>query len=156
MYPLLCERLQQTPYKVFFFGAAPGIADQLKAKTLAKYPLMNIVGTRSGFFLEQDIPQIIQSIKESGADLLLVAMGVPLQEKWIAEHAKETGVPVAIGVGGLFNFYSGTIPRAPMWMRKTGLEWLHRLYKEPRRMWRRYLVGNLQFMGYILKEKFGK
>lgn len=153
MYPLLCDRLQKTPCRVYLFGAAPGVVEKLKEKTLAKYPGMTIVGTRDGFFAEQDIPEIIQSIKSSNTDLLLVAMGVPLQEKWIAEYAKETGVKVAIGVGGLFNFYSDSIPRAPMWMRKTGLEWVHRLYKEPRRLWRRYLVGNLQFMWTVINKK---
>jgi N-acetylglucosaminyldiphosphoundecaprenol N-acetyl-beta-D-mannosaminyltransferase len=77
-------------------------------------------------------------------------MGAPKQELWIRQHAEETGVKVALGVGGLFDFYGGRIERAPVWMREIGMEWLFRLGKEPRRMWKRYLVGNAVFAARIL------
>ena len=89
---------------------------------------------------------MLGDIRASGADILLVAFGVPKQEKWIREHLAETGVGFAMGVGGLFDFYSGRIPRAPVWVRELGIEWLYRFAQEPRRMWRRYFVGNFIFL----------
>ena len=84
--------------------------------------------------------------------MLLVAFGAPKQEKWIYSQ-QNLEVKVAIGVGGLFDFYSGRIPRAPLWMREIGMEWVYRLYNEPRRLWRRYVVGNVVFLYRIFKQK---
>lgn len=110
------------------------------------YPELHIAGTQHGYFSKDEEPEIIEKIKASQADVLLTAMGVPLQEKWLAQHMQETGVTVAMGVGGLFDFYSGRIPRAPMWMRNAGLEWFFRFTQEPGRLWRRYFVGNGVFL----------
>ncbi|MDD3471568.1 MAG: WecB/TagA/CpsF family glycosyltransferase, partial [Syntrophaceae bacterium] len=93
-------------------------------------------------------------IKDSGAHLLLVAFGAPRQDLWINEHLDETNAKVAIGVGGLFDFYSGRIPRAPVWMREIGMEWLYRLLQEPGRLWKRYLIGNGIFLSRVIWEKF--
>ena len=98
-------------------------------------------------------PEVIRGIRDSGADLLLVAMGAPRQDLWIQRHLAATGVKVAMGVGGLFDFYSGRIPRAPRWVREIGLEWLYRFSREPRRMWRRYFLGNPLFLARVLMEK---
>lgn len=146
IFPLLCESLQVTQHRLFLLGGAQGVAKEMKFKLETQYPKLPIVGVQDGFFDEQDAPQIIQAIKETKTDILLVAMGVPEQEKWIANHAAQTGARVAIGVGGLFNFYSGRMPRAPKWMRTCGLEWLHRMLKEPGRLWKRYLIGNTIFL----------
>ncbi|MBZ0255740.1 WecB/TagA/CpsF family glycosyltransferase, partial [bacterium] len=123
-----------------------GVAEELKYKLETQYPKLHIVGVQDGFFEEKETPQIIQIIKETKTDILFVAMGVPKQEKWIAKYAAQSGARVAIGVGGLFNFYAGRIPRAPKWMRACGLEWLHRMLKEPGRLWKRYLIGNITFL----------
>ena len=142
LFPLLCETLQETNLKVFLFGGAHGVAEELKYNLETQYPKITICGVQDGFFDEIETPQIIQSIQDAKTDILLVAMGVPKQEKWIAAYAAQTGARVA----GLFNFYSGRIPRAPKWMRSCGLEWLHRMAQEPGRLWKRYLIGNLVFL----------
>lgn len=146
LFPLLCNRLEADGRRVFFLGGAPGIAERLRETLQIHYPSLQIAGTRDGFFPPEETERVIQSIRNARADLLMVAMGNPLQEKWIARYAASTGVRVAMGVGGLFNFYSGAIPRAPRWMRRCGLEWLHRLWREPSRLWRRYLIGNMRFL----------
>lgn len=153
LYPRLCERLRGRGTRLFLLGAAPGVAERMKAEAERHYPGIQIAGTQHGFFNPEENESVVQAIRASHAELLLVAMGVPAQEQWIATHAARTGVRVALGVGGLFNFYSGKIPRAPLGMRRMGLEWLHRLWMEPRRLWRRYLVGNMQFLITLLWEK---
>jgi len=115
--------------------------------------MLVVSGCHDGFFSPQEETEVIRHIAHSGADLLLVALGVPRQDLWIAQHLRETGVTVAMGVEGLFDFYAGRIPRAPQWLREMGLEWLYRLYQEPGRMWRRYLLGNSIFLGRVLAER---
>jgi N-acetylglucosaminyldiphosphoundecaprenol N-acetyl-beta-D-mannosaminyltransferase len=96
----------------------------------------------------------VDGIRRSGAAILMVAFGVPKQEKWIRDRLAETGVRLAMGVGGLFDFYSGRIPRAPVWIRELGMEWFYRFAQEPRRMWRRYFVGNFVFLVRALSQRF--
>ena len=96
---------------------------------------------------------MIEKIACAKVDLLLVAMGVPLQDVWVRNNLHNLNVKVAMGVGGLFDFYSGRIPRAPLWMRRLGIEWVYRLRQEPFRMWRRYLIGNWEFLGHVFMER---
>ncbi|NTV93680.1 MAG: WecB/TagA/CpsF family glycosyltransferase, partial [Chlorobiaceae bacterium] len=96
---------------------------------------------------------VIGKINSSGAAILLVAFGAPLQEIWIAEHRQKLLPRVLMGVGGLFDFYSGTIRRAPRWMREIGFEWVYRIFQEPARMWRRYVIGNPLFLYRVMKWK---
>ena len=96
---------------------------------------------------------MIETINASGADILLAAFGAPRQELWLARHQARLRPRVLMGVGGLFDFYSGSIPRAPIWMREVGLEWTWRLMQEPGRMWRRYLVGNPLFLYRVYRQK---
>jgi N-acetylglucosaminyldiphosphoundecaprenol N-acetyl-beta-D-mannosaminyltransferase len=98
---------------------------------------------------DEEEEDVIQQINASGADLLLVAMGVPHQDIWVSERLQNLRTSVAIGVGGLFDFYSGKTPRAPQWLRELGFEWTYRLYCEPRRLWRRYVLGNLTFLSKV-------
>lgn len=153
MFPLLCERLSKTDTRLYLLGALPGVADEVVEWIGARFPQLVICGTRHGYFQPDEEQEIIQEINASGADLLLVAFGAPKQDVWIHRHAKEMGVKVAIGVGGLFDFYSGRHARAPQWMRNIGIEWMHRLMLEPRRLWKRYLVGNVVFLARVVKEK---
>ncbi len=146
LFPHLCDRLQQTDHALFLLGGEPGVAEELRRKLETQYPKLTLSGTRHGHFSDDDNQKVINQINQSNTDILLVAMGVPKQEKWITEFAPKTGARVAVGVGGLFNFYSGRIPRAPKWMRASGLEWLHRFIQEPGRLWRRYFIGNLVFI----------
>lgn len=135
-YDLAQELMRRAPEKkqrIFFFGSAPGVADKAKAKAEKLYPGIQIVGTRNGFFTKKDEPAIIQQIKEANPDLLLAALGVPKQEKWLYKYQKELNVPVSIGVGGTFDVMAGVMKRAPLWMQKAKLEWLFRGMLQPKR-----------------------
>lgn len=150
LFPLLCQRAAQRGWGLFLLGAQPGVADEAARRITPLYPGLRVAGVRHGYFDEGDADALLRAINTSGADVLLVALGVPGQEQWIAAHRDRLKVPVAMGVGGLFDYYSGRIPRAPSLLRKASLEWAWRLAMEPGRMWRRYLVGNITFMGRVL------
>ena len=119
--------------RVYFFGSAPGVAEKAKAKAEQLYPGIEIVGVRDGFFSADMNDAIISDIRTARPDLLLVALGVPKQEKWIHEHLAALGVPVAIGVGGTLDVMAGVMKRAPRWMQKAKLEWLFRGMLQPKR-----------------------
>lgn len=145
LYPELCRRAAEAGLKVFLLGARPGVADRMAEAAEAQWPGL-IAGTHHGYLRYTAVGDIAAEINESGADIVLVAMGVPMQEHWIARYAKLLRAPVVLGVGGLFDFMAGEIPRAPMALRTGGLEWTWRLAQEPRRMWRRYILGNPAFL----------
>lgn len=157
LFPRLCEALEHHRIQGGNFGriyllgackeAAQGTADWIRKN----YPDVEVVGVRDGYYKSEETEQVIEDIRQSKADLLFVAMGAPHQEKWIHKNLEQTGARVALGVGGLFDFYSGRIPRAPHWIRKLGFEWLHRLLQEPRRMAKRYLIGNATFLWKIFR-----
>ena len=135
-YDLAQELLRCAPAegrRVYFFGSAPGVAEKAKAKAEQLYPGIEIVGVRNGFFSSADNAAIIAEIRAACPDLLLVALGVPKQEKWIAAHLAELDVPVAIGVGGTLDVMAGVMKRAPHWMQKAKLEWLFRGLMQPKR-----------------------
>lgn len=119
--------------RIYFFGSAPGVADKAKAKAEELYPGIQVVGTRNGFFSEADEPGIIAEIRAARPDILLAALGVPKQEKWLSRHMQELQVPVSIGVGGTLDVMAGVMERAPLWMQKAKLEWLFRGLKQPSR-----------------------
>ena len=135
-YDLVQELLRRAPAahrRVYFFGSAPGVAEKAKAKAEQLYPGIKIVGVRDGFFSADMNDAIISDIRTARPDLLLVALGVPKQEKWIHEHLAALGVPVAIGVGGTLDVMAGVMKRAPRWMQKAKLEWLFRGMLQPKR-----------------------
>lgn len=149
MFPHLCEQLAVQKLPIFLLGGAPGIADNTAKNMQKKYPDLIIAGTQDGFYHQDNSAtheQVINKINQSGAAILLVAMGVPTQELWIQKFKSELNVGVAIGVGGLFDFYSEKIKRAPLWVRQLGMEWAYRLKQEPKRMWKRYIIGNPLFL----------
>ena len=123
----------QKGYRLYFFGSAPGVADKAKAKAEALYPGIEIVGTRNGFFTEADEPAIVAKIQAAKPDILLAALGVPKQEKWLKKYKDVLGVPVCIGVGGTFDVMAGVMKRAPHWMQRAKLEWLFRGMMQPKR-----------------------
>lgn len=135
----ICKHGQEKGWKLYFLGAAPGIAEKAVLKILEIYPESKVVGYENGYFTEEEEPRIIENIKKAGPDILFVALGAPKQEFWIRKNLKELNVPVCIGVGGSLDVLAGNVTRAPKWMQKHGLEWLYRLYKEPKR-WRRMLA----------------
>lgn len=149
LFPRLCGALTKGGARLFLLGAEPGVAEDVATWIRDRYPHLDIVGTRHGYESIEQADETVATIRDSRADILLVAMGVPKQELWIHEHLGECGVPVALAVGGLFDFYSGRARRAPLWMRRLGIEWLFRLCREPRRLWRRYLIGNWMFVGRV-------
>jgi N-acetylglucosaminyldiphosphoundecaprenol N-acetyl-beta-D-mannosaminyltransferase len=133
-------------YRIFLLGAAPGVADAAAAALVRRYPGLCVAGTYAppiGPFTTEEDARMVAAVRAARPHLLFVAFGAPRQELWIRAHLEELAVPVCVGVGGTFNFLSGAIPRAPVWMRRAGLEWAHRLAQEPGRLWRRYLVHDL-------------
>ena len=129
----LMAEAAQRGQKIFFFGSAPGVAEKAKAKAEQLYPGIEICGVRNGYFKEEDEPAIIEEIKAAQPDILLVALGVPKQEKWLWKYKDELGVPVSIGVGGTLDVMAGVMKRAPRWMQKAKLEWLFRGMLQPKR-----------------------
>lgn len=146
LFPRLCERAAKGGYSLFLFGGLSGVAEKAAAAMQERYPDLIIAGVHQGYFTEAQEPQIIAAINQSGADILLVGFGVPKQELWLARCREQLAPTVCMGIGGLFDYYSGRIPRAPAWLREIGLEWAWRLMQEPGRMWRRYLIGNPLFL----------
>jgi len=143
-------------YPVFLFGAKEGVGAEAAEKLRAIHPELKIAGVYSPPFDFQLDPEANaeakRRLKESGASIVYVALGCPKQEVWLQEHGPDCGVPVMLGVGGSFEFVSGRVPRAPVWMQKSGLEWIWRLCQEPRRLWKRYLVDDMLFVKLFLKE----
>jgi exopolysaccharide biosynthesis WecB/TagA/CpsF family protein len=146
LFPLICHDAAISGIKLALLGARPGIAKRCADNMKNQFPNLQIVWIHDGYFTANDETKIIESINSSGAQILFVAMGVPLQELWIDRNAEKLHVPVILGVGALFDFYSGTIPRAPQRVRQLGLEWLFRFVIEPRRMFARYILGNPVFI----------
>ncbi|MBI1388092.1 MAG: exopolysaccharide biosynthesis polyprenyl glycosylphosphotransferase [bacterium] len=143
--PEFCRRAVEKQYRIFLLGGEPGVAQGAAEAFVERHPGLNIVGSHHGYFKDEDEAAVIEEIKAAQPDILIVGMGAPKQELWIREHLKELGVSVAWGVGGLLDYTARGIQRAPVWMRKAGLEWLWRLCLEPRRLWKRYLLGNILF-----------
>ncbi len=119
--------------KVFFFGAAPGVAEEAARRACKRFPGLVVAGTRDGYFSAADSPRIVAMINESGADLLFVALGVPKQEQWIQANRAALAPRVVMGVGGTLDVMAGRVKRAPVWMQRTSLEWLYRLLCQPSR-----------------------
>ncbi len=155
--PLLIQMAAEKGYRVFFLGATPPAAEQAVARLRARFPELTIAGHYSPPFntlLAMDHEEIRRRIFEAQPDLLLVGLGCPKQEKWMAMHYRELGVPVSVGVGGTIDFLAGQLKRAPMWMRRSGTEWLFRLAQEPQRLFRRYCTDLWVFGWAILPQWF--
>ncbi|MNS11685.1 putative N-acetylmannosaminyltransferase [compost metagenome] len=146
----MAEQAAQKGHKLFLLGAKPGVAAEAAQALQASYPGLNIAGVRDGYFKPEDEPALFDEIRRAAPDILLVALGVPRQELWIAEHQQALGVPVAMGVGGSFDVFAGRVQRAPEAFQKLHLEWLYRLIQEPWRFQR--MQSTLpRFVGEVLK-----
>jgi exopolysaccharide biosynthesis WecB/TagA/CpsF family protein len=141
------------PLTVGLLGATRRNADAAAGKLAAIAPQHNYVVIHDGYFSPQEEPGVVETIRALRPDILLVAMGVPRQELWIARNLTEKHCTLPIAVGALLDFLSGAVPRAPGWMRRMRLEWLFRLIVEPGRLWRRYIVGNPLFLARVLRQK---
>lgn len=151
--PKLLECAAQNGWSIFILGARPGVAEVVADKLRAELPGLHIAGTMHGHFPPGEEPDVVARIKASGAGMLLVGMGNPLQERFLARRLNETGTRLGVGVGAFLDFRVGEVTRAPGWMNRMGIEWVHRLVQEPRRMWRRYLIGNPRFVWRVLKSR---
>ena len=153
----VCELASKRGWRCFFYGGAPGVPEELSERLLERFPGLRIVGTYSPPFrplTETESDEITQTINSSGAELVWVGISTPKQELWMAEHVNRLDSPVVlIGVGAAFDIHSGRKRKPPKWMGPVGLFWLFRLFQEPRRLWRRYLLGNLRFLGAIIRRR---
>lgn len=156
MFPLLCERAVESDLSIYLLGAREGVAAAAADEMRRRYPTLKIAGVHHGYFTPEEEPAVVAEINASGADILLAAFGVPTQEIWLDRHRDELLPGLVVGVGGLFDFYSGRIPRAPRWLREVGMEWTWRLAQEPRRMWRRYVIGNPLFLSRAWRDARAK
>lgn len=151
--PLVISRAAAGGWPVFLLGAKPGVAEKLAGVLRDLHPTIDIVGMHHGHFTPEEEPDVVLHIREVGTGLLLVGMGNPHQERFLNRRLTETGARLGIGVGAYFDFQTGTVARSPAWMNRMGLEWVHRLALEPKRMWRRYLIGNPAFLARVLKQR---
>jgi N-acetylglucosaminyldiphosphoundecaprenol N-acetyl-beta-D-mannosaminyltransferase len=151
MYKLL-EKADEKGYRIFFFGARDEVLQQVLARVRTCYPGVEIAGSQHGYFRPEDEPAIVRKIRASNADILFIGFGTPKKELWVGRYLQEMQVSVCHGVGGSFDVFAGIVQRAPLWMQKSGLEWLFRLCQEPTRLWKRYLVTNTVFTLLVLKE----
>lgn len=147
----LAEHCARNRYRLYLLGAAPGVAELVAERLSEANPGLEIAGTYAGSPRAEEEGDIIDRVRMADADVLLVAYGVPAEEKWIARNREQLGVAVMVGVGGAFDFVAGVTRRAPVWMRRCGLEWLYRLVQEPWR-WRRQLALP-KFLILVLMQK---
>lgn len=142
-------------HRIFLLGAKEDVVQKVAAIYSEKYDNGIIAGIRNGYFTREEEPQIAQQIADSGAQMLFVAITSPIKENFLYNHRQILkSVPFVMGVGGSFDVVAGLTKRAPVWMQNAGLEWFYRFLQEPKRMWKRYLVGNSKFILLVLKEKF--
>ncbi|MGS0682935.1 WecB/TagA/CpsF family glycosyltransferase [Shewanella sp. 125m-7] len=156
MFPRLCELASKNSLSIFMLGGRPGVAEQAANNMQAQYQHLKIAGHHHGYFncdsqSKQNL-DVIDAINQSNADILLVAMGAPQQELWLAANKTKLTCSIGMGVGGLFDFYANRIKRAPLWLRQIGFEWSFRLLQEPKRMWKRYILGNPSFLYRVWQE----
>lgn len=152
MYDVI-ELAAQKGYRIYFFGAKEEVVKKVVGIYKEKYPALQVAGYRNGYFSDEQNEEIVSQIRDSKADILFVAFSSPKKEYWLSKYHKIMNVPFVMGVGGSFDVVAGVTKRAPKWMQDVGLEWFYRFLQEPRRMWKRYLVGNSKFVYYLMKER---
>ena len=153
-----CGRTLRSPQRtVMFMGSSQKVLDLIVKRAAEVYPHLKVVTYSPPYkpeFSEEDNKAIIEAINAADPDLLWIGMTAPKQEKWTYSHWNELNIHCHVGtIGAVFDFFAGTVERAPIWWQRHGLEWLYRLLKEPKRMWRRYIIGNTLFLWNMLKEK---
>jgi len=152
----LCERAAQEGLRVFLLGGRPGAAELAVKKLGARYPNLIVAGTcrpPDAFDKNEELLRVVaHTIREAHPHFLFVGLGARMQENWMYQHGRKLSVPVSVGVGGSFDVVSGLLPRAPRWMQDWGFEWLFRVAAEPRRLWKRYLIGNSRFIAIVLRQ----
>lgn len=156
LFERLCGHAAKLGLRVFLLGGCPGSAERAAERLRQQFPPLCVAGICCpplGFeHDEQGLQAIADAIRATRPDLLFVALGAPKQEVWMHQHGRQLGVPVLIGVGGSFEIVGGLLPRAPRLLQRLGCEWFYRLLCEPRRLWKRYLIGNVRFLSIILQQ----
>jgi len=150
----LCGQGQKKGYKHFLYGGSKSTCSLLKTVLKRRFPDIDIVGEYAPPFRPQHVQEdakVVDEINRLSPDVLWVGLGSPKQDYWMYHHRDKLNVPVMVGVGAAFDFIAGTKKQAPVWMRKLGLEWLFRLCSEPKRLWKRYLIGNAHFIYLLIK-----
>lgn len=151
------SKFRERPLTVMFMGSSQKVLDLIVKRAAEVYPHLKIVTYSPPYkpeFSEEDNKAIVEAINAADPDLLWIGMTAPKQEKWTYSHWNELNIHCHVGtIGAVFDFFAGTVERAPIWWQRHGLEWLYRLLKEPKRMWRRYIIGNTLFLWNMLKEK---
>lgn len=151
-----CEQAAGRGESIYLYGGMPETLELLQHNLREAFPQLVVAGAYSPPYralTEAEDQAVVEAINSSGAGTVWVSLGCPKQERWMAEHKGRINA-VMIGVGAAFDYHAGTIKRAPLWMQKNGLEWLHRLWSEPRRLWKRYLVTNTLFVWYAARQLF--
>ena len=156
LFVLEMDKLNRKGGKCFFMGSSPNVLELVKKRAASDYPNITVETYSPPYkpeFSKEDNEAIIHAINQACPDLLWIGMTAPKQEKWAFEHWNELDIHCHCGtIGAVFDFFAGTIKRAPQWWQRHSLEWLYRLMKEPKRMWRRYVLGNILFLYNITKE----
>ena len=150
----LCELAAKRGWSSFLYGAREGVPELLAERLGARFPGLKVAGTYSPPFralTPEEDADLVRRIEQVRPDLLWVGLSTPKQERWMADHIDKLQVPALLGVGAAFDMHAGLLPQAPPWMQRRGLEWVYRLAKEPRRLWRRYLANNPRFVTAILR-----
>jgi len=149
----MLARADRANFRVYLLGATDEVLNQVRGNIAKDYPGCTIAGFHNGYFSAEEEEDIARNIKESGPDILLVAITSPKKENFLGKWAHLIDTPVCHGVGGSFDVYAGKVKRAPELWQRLGLEWLYRVLQEPGRMWKRYLFTNAAFLTLILKER---
>ena len=151
------DRLNRKGGTCFFMGSSEKVLELIRKRAAVDYPNIKVETYSPPYkpeFSEEDNKGIIEAINRANPDLLWIGMTAPKQEKWTYTHWKELDIHCHVGtIGAVFDFFAGTVERAPLWWQEHGLEWLYRLLKEPKRMWRRYIIGNTLFLKNVVKER---
>jgi N-acetylglucosaminyldiphosphoundecaprenol N-acetyl-beta-D-mannosaminyltransferase len=150
----VCALAAERGWSCFFYGAAEGVPELLAERLAERFPGLKVAGTMSPPFrplTPEEDARVVERINAAAPDILWVGLSTPKQERWMAAHVARLTVPVLVGVGAAFDIHAGRLPQAPSWMQSSGLEWLYRLYREPRRLWRRYLRNNPRFVLAIVR-----
>lgn len=153
----LAEFAAARGYSFYFLGAKPGIAQTAADRMIAHFPELKIAGVRDGYFNKDnghpDNEAVLADINAARPNILIVGMGMPMQERWLLDNWNRIDANIALTGGAVFDYISGDLKRAPAWMTNNGLEWLGRLLIEPRRLWQRYIVGNPVFLARVIRER---
>ncbi|HEY1677444.1 MAG TPA: WecB/TagA/CpsF family glycosyltransferase [Candidatus Sulfotelmatobacter sp.] len=154
----ICELSPKNGYKHFFYGGNDGVADQLKEALTQQYPGLNVVGTYTPPFrplTAEEEADLVRHVSETQPDFFWVGLSTPKQERFMDQYGSKLDAKIMLGVGAAFDMHTGRIKDAPYWMKFTGLQWIHRIWQDPKRLWKRYLVNNPKFVYQITLELLG-